>query len=52
MGTCPYWVGKDAFMPYLNEKFTPQYLNFLKSLKKTLDPNNIMNPGALGIGLE
>jgi len=52
MGTCPYWVGKDAFMPHLIEKFTPEYLNFLKSLKKTLDPNNIMNPGALGIGLE
>ncbi len=52
MGTAPYWVGKDAFLPYLNKKFAPQYLNFLKSLKKLLDPNNIMNPGALGIGLD
>ncbi|NVM53874.1 MAG: FAD-binding oxidoreductase [Candidatus Helarchaeota archaeon] len=52
MGTSPYWVGKDAFMPHLNKKFTPEYLNLLKSLKKLLDPNNIMNPGALGLGLD
>ncbi|HUX99077.1 MAG TPA: FAD-binding oxidoreductase [Candidatus Deferrimicrobium sp.] len=52
MGTAPYWVGKDAFMPHLNEKFSPQYLNFLKSIKKMFDPNNIMNPGALGLGLD
>ena len=50
-GTCPYWVGKDLYAPYLAKSFTPQYWNFLNSLKKTLDPNNIMNPGALLLGL-
>ncbi|MHA1895410.1 MAG: FAD-binding oxidoreductase [Candidatus Helarchaeota archaeon] len=49
--TCPYWVGKDAFMPHLNKTFTPEYWNFLSSIKKMIDPNNIMNPGALGLGL-
>ena len=51
MGTNPYWTGKDAFMPYLIKKFTPQYWNLIKSLKNTLDPNNIMTPGALLLGL-
>jgi len=52
LGTCPYWVGKDAYMPYLKNGFKPEYWNFLKSIKSILDPNNIMNPGALGLGLE
>ena len=51
MGTCPYWYGKDAFGLHLVKKFPPQYWNFLNTLKKTLDPNNIMNPGALFLGL-
>ncbi|MHA1230691.1 MAG: FAD-binding oxidoreductase [Candidatus Helarchaeota archaeon] len=51
LSTCPYWVGKDAFMPHLNKQLSPQYWNFLKALKKMIDPNNIMNPGALGLGL-
>ena len=51
LSTCPYWVGKDAFMPHLNKNLTPAYWNFMQSIKKTLDPNNIMNPGALGLGL-
>lgn len=51
LSTCPYWVGKDAFMPHLNKEFSQEYMNLLKSLKKMLDPNNIMNPGALGLGL-
>jgi len=51
MGTCPYWVGKDLFLPHLVKRFTPAYWNFLQTLKQTLDPNNIMNPGALLLGL-
>jgi FAD/FMN-containing dehydrogenase len=50
-GTCPYWVSKDLYVSYLIKSFTPQYWNLLKSLKQTLDPNNIMNPGALLLGL-
>ncbi|MHA1269885.1 MAG: FAD-binding oxidoreductase [Candidatus Helarchaeota archaeon] len=51
LSTCPYWVGKDAFMPHLNKKMRPEYWEFLKTIKKNLDPNNIMNPGALGLGI-
>ncbi len=36
----PYWVeGVEEMVPYLN---------FIRRLKKTIDPNNIMNPGVLG----
>jgi hypothetical protein len=51
LGTCPYWTAKDAFMPHLVKKFKPEYWNLLKELKKLFDPNNIMNPGALLLGL-
>jgi len=51
MGTSPYWTGKDAFMPHLAKKLKPAYWNLLKGLKKTLDPNSIMNPGAFFLGL-
>jgi glycolate oxidase len=51
MGTCPYWIGKDAMAPHLVKKYSPQYWNFLKTLKKMMDPNNIMNPGAMFLGL-
>ncbi|MHA1300276.1 MAG: FAD-binding oxidoreductase [Candidatus Helarchaeota archaeon] len=52
MGTALYWFGKDAYGPHLVKRFNPQYWNFLNSLKKFLDPNNILNPGALFLGLE
>ncbi|GAF97131.1 unnamed protein product, partial [marine sediment metagenome] len=32
--------------------FKPEYISFMKAIKKTLDPNNIMNPGVHGLGLE
>lgn len=51
MGTSPYWTAKDAFMPHLVKKFSPQYWNFVKTIKKALDPNSIMNPGAFLLGL-
>jgi len=36
----PYWVdGVDEMGPYLD---------FIRKLKETIDPNNIMNPGVLG----
>lgn len=52
LSTSPYWVGKDAYLPYLNANITPEYWNFLNSIKKQIDPNNIMNPGALGLGVK
>ncbi|MBD3230613.1 MAG: FAD-binding protein [Candidatus Lokiarchaeota archaeon] len=52
LSTCPYWVGKDAYLPHLNANITPEYWNFLTSLKERIDPNNIMNPGALGLGIK
>lgn len=48
-GTCPYWVGKDAYMQDLVRLWKPEYKEFLRTIKKALDPNNIMNPGALGL---
>ncbi|MHA1145453.1 MAG: FAD-binding oxidoreductase [Candidatus Helarchaeota archaeon] len=51
LGTSPYWVGKDAFLPHLCHEMNPVYLNLLHKLKEFFDPNNIMNPGALGLGL-
>jgi len=31
--------------PYLSISRTPEEINLMKSLKKTMDPNNILNPG-------
>lgn len=45
-----YRVGKES--QFLTKRFKPEYISFMKALKKTLDPNNIMNPGVLGLGLE
>jgi D-lactate dehydrogenase (cytochrome) len=39
-------VGKDY--PYLETR-TPEVRAFVLSLKKTLDPEGLMNPGALGL---
>lgn len=36
--------------PYLN-RIDPNALTLLKSVKSVLDPNNLMNPGALGLGI-
>ncbi len=45
-----YRIGKES--QFLTKRFKPEYIAFMKAIKKTLDPNNIMNPGVLGLGLE
>jgi FAD/FMN-containing dehydrogenase len=45
-----YRIGKES--QFLTKRFKPEYISFMKAIKKTLDPNNIMNPGVLGLGLE
>lgn len=45
-----YRIGKES--QFLTKRFKPEYISFMKAIKKALDPNNIMNPGALGLGLE
>ncbi len=45
-----YRIGKES--QYVMKRFKPEYIAFMKAIKKALDPNNIMNPGALGLGLE
>jgi len=43
-GSCPYWIGK-TWTPYLTPLYRNEYYMFFKTLKQTLDPNNILNPG-------
>lgn len=45
-----YRVGKES--QFLTKRFKPEYISFMKTIKKALDPNNIMNPGVHGLGLE
>jgi FAD/FMN-containing dehydrogenase len=45
-----YRIGKEN--QFLTKRFKPEYISFMKAIKKTLDPNNIMNPGVHGLGLE
>jgi FAD/FMN-containing dehydrogenase len=45
-----YRIGKES--RFLTKRFKPEYISFMKTIKKALDPNNIMNPGVLGLGLE
>lgn len=45
-GAAPYWMGlawTNALMP----RVRPEYREFLRKLKSSLDPNNILNPGML-----
>lgn len=44
-GGCNYWLGK-IWYPYTIMR-NPVYRRFLLSLKKAVDPNNILNPGGL-----
>ncbi len=45
-----YRIGKENTS--LIQKLKPEYKDFMKTIKSCLDPNNIMNPGVLGLGLE
>jgi FAD/FMN-containing dehydrogenase len=45
----PYRVGKEN--PSLLRRLKPEYYTFLKAIKAALDPNNIMNPGVIGLGV-
>jgi FAD/FMN-containing dehydrogenase len=45
----PYRIGKEN--PSLIRRFKPEYYAFLKAIKQALDPNNIMNPGIIGLGV-
>lgn len=45
-GGCPYWMGY-AWARHLMPKLRPAYYQFMITLKKSLDPNNILNPGLL-----
>ena len=46
IGCVPHRVGTD-FLPIMAEMLDPGYYNFVKRIKKMLDPNGIMNPGVL-----
>ncbi len=46
MGGCPYWTGK-TWTPHMARGYRPEYLTFLKALKKSMDPNNILNRSLL-----
>lgn len=45
----PYRIGKEN--PSLIRRLKPEYFAFLKAIKQALDPNNIMNPGVIGLGV-
>ncbi|MEM2703336.1 MAG: FAD-binding oxidoreductase [Candidatus Bathyarchaeia archaeon] len=45
-GASPYWMGL-IWTKNLIPRVRPEYIDFLKRLKKALDPNNILNPGVL-----
>jgi len=46
LGGCPYWTGK-TWTPHMVRGYRPEYLHFLRSMKKAMDPNNILNRGLL-----
>ncbi len=46
IGCVTHRVGSD-FLPVLVEKLDPAYYDFVKRIKRVLDPNGIMNPGVL-----
>ncbi len=46
-GACHMQIGKDY--PYLETR-KPEVRDFVQQLKRLLDPEDLMNPGALGLG--
>lgn len=45
----PYWTGYH-WAKFLSKRLMPQYYRFMVTIKKALDPNNILNPGLLVTG--
>jgi glycolate oxidase len=46
IGCVPHRVGTD-FLPIMVEKLDPEYYEFVKRIKRMLDPKGIMNPGVI-----
>lgn len=46
-GGCPYYFGREGLAPHLWTKAAPSYYYYLKTIKQTTDPRNILNPGQL-----
>ncbi len=46
IGCVPHRVGTD-FLPVISKCLSQEYYDFVKRVKKMLDPNGIMNPGVL-----
>ena len=46
IGAIPHRAGTD-FLPVVTEMLDPAYYDFVKRMKKMLDPNGIMNPGVI-----
>jgi len=45
-GAVPYWMGM-AWTRALMTRVRPEYRDFLRRLKRSLDPNDVLNPGML-----
>lgn len=48
LGGTPYWMG-HAWYDHAYLSYTPAFIAYYKAIKRALDPNNIMNPGAFNI---
>jgi len=48
-GTVSYCVGVGLRFPHLMRKEHGSALDVMKTIKRVMDPNNIMNPGGLGL---
>lgn len=46
IGCVPHRVGTD-FLPVMVRSLNPEYYDFVKRIKRMLDPNGIMNPGVI-----
>jgi glycolate oxidase len=46
IGCVPHRVGTD-FLPVMLKSLNPEYYDFVKRIKRMLDPNGIMNPGVI-----